>query len=275
MVRHLGAKALASLLTAGLACASAAAFADPLDHTRTLPTVNDALLDSEFSKYVALHPGDWVGARDLVEELGGTMVISGDNGEVVTAEQATARFQALNGNGTEIETYAWPSLAFTANVAVVTSGPTDTTVSIAGAWNWKDSFIGQGSPVDIAAILVNKSCGTWSGYTSSTYKWNGTKTSGRSSLRSGGTGSTGPGWNIIDGVSNFENLVDNGTVAAVYNRSACSSTDKKNIQAEFVYEGNSGGSVLSVGLGWGGFSVSYSGSPNTQTRSSGSETVPY
>lgn len=170
---------------------------------------------------------------------------------------------------------AWPAKAFTASVAVVTTGPTDSTVSIAGAWNWKDDFVGQGSPVDIAAILISKSCGTWGSYAASTKKWNGTATSGRTSLRSGGVGSAGPIWNIIDGVSNFENYVDNGVVSAVYNRSACSASEKKTIQGEFVYEGNAGGSLISVSAGWGGFGVSYSNHDHSQTRSSGAKTVPY
>lgn len=266
----------ASLTVAALIGAALASQAPGTSAAMATPGANDAILDRAFSRYVHEHPGDWIGAADLVESLGGSIAISGDDGVLITPEAATAAFRSMDGDDNErVTPYAWPSTAFTVAVAVVTSGPTDSTVSIAGGWNWKDNFIGQGSPVDIASIMVNKSCGTWGSYSATTKKWNGVATKGRASLRSGGTGTAGPVWNIADGVSNFENQVDNGTVSAVYTRSGCSAAEKKSIQAEFVYEGNDGGSVVSVSAGWGGFQVSYSNPGASQTRSSGAETVPY
>ncbi len=261
----------------GVAATAAVLFATavPAVSAEKVPIQGDTELDVAFAEYVRDHPGDWVGAEALVQSLGGSMTISGDDGTLTTAEEATSAFDEMRGQQPGgITPFAWPSDAYTVAVAVVTSGPLDSTVSIAGAWNYRDNFIGQGPPVDIAALLVNKTCGTWSGYTASTYRHNGTST-GLASLRSGGTGTSGPAWNIGDYVTNFMSQADNGSVAAVYNRSSCSSVDKSSIQGEFVYEGNSGGSVLSVSLGWGGFGVSYSNPGQTMTKSSGAKTVPY
>jgi hypothetical protein len=264
--RILSVGAAAALLAGAIAPAASASPPDKLD---------DARLDRAFSAYVRQHPGDWVGAQQLVESLGGSMTITGDDGTLTTPEAAAAAYDAMDGQKAGgFTTMAWPTNAFTVSVAVVTSGSTDSTVSIAGAWNFRDDFLGQGSPVDIAAILVNKSCGTWGSYSASTYRYNKTST-GRATLRSGGTGTHGPIWNVSDSISNFMSNADNGVVSAVYNRSGCSSTDKRTIQGEFVYEGNDGGSVTSVSAGWGGFNVSYSSPGQTMTRSSGAKTVPY
>lgn len=169
---------------------------------------------------------------------------------------------------------AWPSNAYTVAVAVVTSGPTDTTVSLAGGWNFRDEFLGQGAPVDIAALMINKSCGTWGTYSSTTRTYTGASTN-RGTLRGGGTGTSGPVWNIADYISNHRSYADNGTVSAVYNRKNCTTSERRSIQGEFVYEANDGGSVVSVSAGFGGFSVSYSSSGATMTKSSGAKTVPY
>lgn len=269
MRRSITAIGAAMILFAGVPSAMAA------------PTKNvtDAQFDTAFAAYVQAHPGDWVGAEALVESMGGTLVVTGADGAVKSAEAATAEFRAIDGPGVravkpargEIGIMAWPLNAFTVALGAATSGDRDNTVSLAGGWNFRDDFLGQGAPVDIAAIAANKDCIEWGSYSGWTYRYDGVSTN-RDTLRSGGVGDSGPRWNIHDYISNHMSYADHGTVYAVANRSQCTN---KRMQAEFVYEGNDGGSVVGVSFGWGFLDVSYSNPGTTMQKSSGAKTILY
>lgn len=242
--------------------------------------------DLTFNEYMRAHPGDWEGAAALVEELDGSVAIKA-NGRTVTPQEAAVLSRSMvdppvpvvphRGGAGGTGVLDWPVNAFTVLVALIYSpgdpgGPPDArdpSMNVYGEWDWQDDFIGQGSPEDIAAIRVNKSCGTWSNYYGAAATWNGPTFSDRVTLRSGGTGTAGPIWNVHDRVTNFENLTDRGMIWADYDIASCPSDVKDSMQAEVVFEGNDGGSVLNVSIGWGLFDVSYANPGFSQTRSSG------
>lgn len=224
-----------------------------------------------FALFVKENPGDYTGLAALVEGMGSTLDIKLYGVGEVEPEVAQAAYDAMDGqellsDGT-ISPMAWPTDAFTVGLAT-SQAPGSATVSITGTWNFRDDFLGQGPPVDIASIAISQGCGTWSGYYANTYRYDGVSTN-RASLRSGGVGTTGPAWNINDTISNFMSYADHGTVGAVYDLTHCSGA----VQTEFVYEGNDGGSVVNVSLGWGAFTVTYSNPGQTMQKSTGAKTL--
>jgi len=240
-------------------------------------SVTDKQFDAAFAAYVQAHPGDWVGAEALVENMGGTLVVTGADGAVKSAEAASAEFRAMDlprvrsAKPGENGLMAWPLNAFSVGLGAATSGARDNTVSLAGSWNFRNDFLGQGAPVDIAAIAANKDCIEWGRYSGYTYRYDGASTN-RDTLRSGGVGDSGPRWNIHDYISNHMSYADHGTVHALADRSQCSN---KRMQAEFVYEGNDGGSLVGVSFGWGFLDISYSNPGTTMQKSSGARTILY
>lgn len=151
---------------------------------------------------------------------------------------------------------------------VSSSHPATGVISVSGHWNWRDDFVGQGPPFDIAALQFSSGCGEFLSHSSATYKWDGTSTN-RGTLRHTGVGTNSPLWNIDAQVSGFENYADNGVVATTYDKGACTGT----VQAAFTYEGNIGGSLTSVSVGWGVLSVNYSGGDLKLQKSSAATTL--
>ncbi|MFE7503797.1 hypothetical protein [Promicromonospora sp. NPDC057488] len=225
-----------------------------------------------FVEYMRANPGDWEGAAALVESYGGSINISDGTGRSVTPDEAADLSNRLpSGVAGPLD---WPANAFTTLVSVVDLGSFDpNTVQIYGEWNWRDDFIGQGSPEDIASLQLNKNCGTYSNYFGSAATWNGFFTTDRLSLRSGGTGTAGPVWNVYDQVSNFENLTDRGMLGVDYDISSCPANVKESLQAETLFEGNDGGTVVSVSIAWGLINIGYNSPGFSQTRSSGAASV--
>lgn len=269
-------------ITAGVAAVLlVAATASAAGASPTSSEDQDIVSDWSFVDYMRANPGDWEGAVALVESHGGSVEISDNVGRSIAPNEAAAlsaagegpRFKAAQAVG-EVSPLDWPSNAFTTLVAVVDMGAANPdVVQLYGEWNWQDDFIGQGSPEDIAALRVNKSCGTYSNYFASAATWNGSFTTTRASLRSGGVGEAGPIWNVHDDVKNFENLTDRGMIGVDYDLSSCPAGTKGSLQAETVYEGNDGGTVLSVSIAWGLFSVDYNNPGFSQIHSSGAASV--
>ncbi|GAA3733520.1 hypothetical protein [Salinactinospora qingdaonensis] len=219
--------------------------------------------------YQAENPKDYVGLEKLVESLGGEFSVSTSITGETSAEEAMAINSEFDGQEAPsgMATQSWPSDAFVVSVAS-SQHPSSPSASVSGYWNYRDDFVGQGSPYDIAALRFSDSCGQYSSYNAQTYNYQGTTTN-RATLRSAGVGTSGPAWNIEDGVSGFVNYTDNGYVSVRYDLSECGGT----VQAAFDYEGNNGGSVLSVSAGWGGLSVSYSNPGLTLQKSSTATTL--
>lgn len=215
---------------------------------------------SAVDQYRAQNPTDIEGLDELVQTLGGTLDVSTNATGPTTAVKATEAMAAVDSTSTSnteapvIETAAsnFPTDVF---VVSVTSArhPASTVASVSGQWNWRDDFSGQAAPFDLATLGFSSGCGKISGHGSSTTSLEGDGTD-VATLRDSGVSSNAPIWNIDARTSGFVNSADRGTVAVSYDVADCSGS----VQAGFIYEGNQGGSLVSVSAGWGALSVSYS-----------------
>lgn len=166
----------------------------------------------------------------------------------------------------------WPPNAFTVGVSLINFD--DHTLQVYGEWDWDDNYLLQDDPEDLAALIVNKKCGRWEQYRGKSWSWSGQSTNNLVGLRSGGTGTKGPVWNIYDRVSNHENQTDHGYLIANYDISSCPANVRDSIQAELVFQGIYDGVISSVSASWGGFEVGFEYDPSeTQVRSSGAASV--
>lgn len=205
---------------------------------------------------------------DLAEELGGEVTVSTNISGPTTPENATQVQASVDTSPApgEVSPAAIPDDGFVVGIAT-SRHPASTVASVSGTWNWRDDFVGQGPPVDIAALRFSSNCVQYGSTSASTYRYDNVST-GRASLRSAGVGSGGPIWNIADGVSGFVNYTDHGTVTQSVDLAGCSGA----MQAAFDYEANIGGSVSSVSIGWGALSVNY-GSQSTVLQKSTAATT--
>ncbi|WGT48446.1 hypothetical protein [Tessaracoccus lacteus] len=160
----------------------------------------------------------------------------------------------------------FPDDVFTVSIV---SGSVGTTKVVTGSFNWRDSFSGQGAPLDFAALRFSSGCGTMSGHASSTKSVTGASTK-RTSLRSAGVGTNSPIWNVNATTSGFANQADVGAFTVKYDTKGCGS---KKVQAAFDYEANQGGSVVSVSAGWGGLNIGYNSVGLELTKSSKAITI--
>lgn len=222
----------------------------------------DDFLDA-IAAYEEANPGDFVGAAALANSLGGEYEVSTDVDGVTTPEIASRRYaegdlpslqSMVFEDPNQVVIMAVPQNVFSVSISKARiSGTTKT--HVAGHWNWKDDFVGQGPPVDLATLQFSRKCGSLVEYKAATYKWNNVVTN-RASLRNAGLSNFAPVWNIDARPSNFENQADHGYVRVRYDRSGCGT---QAVQGAFIYEGNKASSISSVSIGWGFLTVGYSG----------------
>ncbi len=140
-----------------------------------------------------------------------------------------------------------------------------TGVRLTGTWDWRDDFVGQGDPFDVAALQFTADCFTELGwYEQSAATWDGTPTA-PPTLRSSGVGSNEAVWNVDARPVGFENLADNGVVSVIIDAYTCE--EGARLGGAFAYEANVGGSLTGVSVGWGFLSVSYSGGTDSSQLS--------
>ncbi len=261
------------------ASASAAVATSATDRTTRSDDVSEQEFDARFAEYVAEHPGDWAGLNRLVDSMGGPLQVAGEGGARISPDSLghLDLFTPMAGENVldaQMGIQAWEPNAFSVVMAWGLSGPDDSTVSLTGAWDFRDDLLYQGAPEDIGGLSVSEDCGLWGGYTAATWKGGSTVTEyDLVSLRESGIGERGPVWNVQDSVKDFVNQADSGATSAVYDTSTCTASEKSQLQASYAYEGNDGGSVLGVSIGWGAFTVSYENKGNTQKHSTGAITI--
>jgi hypothetical protein len=215
---------------------------------------SDQAIKAKIDAYIVAHPMDFKGINALVVRYRNVPIRVATVGvdHAMTADEAAAlvqqRTRASVGMLAGIPT---PQIYITS--VKITKG-----VQFWGTWDFPDTWAGQGSPVDIAGQTFSApSCARMQNGAIWTY-----------AVRSGSTGlgstrQTAPNaswlWNVRDSVTAFENQADRGTTRVEIVRSAACSASLKNIGAAFDYEANTGGgSITSVSVSFGFFSVSYS-----------------
>jgi len=243
------------MAAAGVLLLAALCTVAPASASTGLSGHSTAAFDAKVSAYTREHPNDYTGLAKLVKSMGGTFTVSTSDTGPTTPEIATSVFKSYDGQrdatpGT-VSPMAFPSNAFVVSIAS-SRAPGSTVAYVTGGWNWRDDFVGQGPPVDIAALRFSKACGSYQSYETATYRYDNVSTN-LSTLRSSGVGGNGPIWNVADTVSGFMNYADHGYVGVHINIAGCGA-----MQSAFDYEGNKGGSVVSASVGWGGLSVGYS-----------------
>lgn len=246
--------------------------------TATLASAQEDSTPEEFfsavDEYREENPGDVEGLNELVERLGGTLSVST---ELTGEADAASASRALDGaddedsepddEGISTAVGNFPSDAFTVSVTSARH-PASTVASVSGQWNWRDDFAGQAAPVDIAALGFSSGCGAITSHKSSTYSVGG-KNTGLGTLRDSGVNTAAPMWNINAHTVGFENQADRGSVSVNYDVAECNGS----VQAGFFYEGNQGGSVVSVSAGVGGVNVGYDAPGLTLQKSSSTTTI--
>lgn len=211
-------------------------------------TATEEAFAAQLVAFAEENPGDVAGFERLAIQLGGEVDSS-------TATLRTSEVPALR-NGTGIRPGSrtaranFPSDVFTVSIV---RGSVGNVAIVTGSFNWRDNFAGQAAPLDFAALRFSSGCGTISGLTASTRNVSGQVTN-RATLRSAGVGTNAPIWNVDATTVGFVNQADRGSFTARYDLSTCGGT---RVQAAFDYEGNQGGSVVSVSAGFAGLNVSY------------------
>lgn len=223
-------------------------------------------VEAQLQAFSAAHPGDFVGFDALAFELTGERTQSVVNGVAYSdattaqaaydAEDVPADLTAAAGN--------FPIDSF--DVGFQWAAGPDLTVIMTGYWNWRDDFIGGASePYDVAAIQLDaQQCLQMRNHSGSMRLPNGDET-GAPVLRDSGVATKAPVWNVPSRASGFENSGDNGNVFMVADMAPCGHPIP--IGGSFSYEGNQGGSVLSVSASFGSLSVSYSNPGQTLQKS--------
>jgi hypothetical protein len=229
-------------------------------------TLSSSEVEARLDKFVAEHPRDLVGLNELAKQLTGegTRVSLNNEGEVTPAHAQSV----LDGKNSRTAR-AIPSDAFDVYVTYAPLAPGSRQLKIYDQWNWRDDFVGQGAPEDIAELQLSipDGCVRHGNLGANTGKWDGAITN-RATLRDAGVSTRSPIWNINDGTSGFENLTDNGYITATLDASQCTVGGPAQIGFAFTYEANRGGSVVSVSAGFGGLSVSYANQGDVFKKSS-------
>jgi prepilin-type processing-associated H-X9-DG protein len=194
----------------------------------------------------------------------GTRVSINGDGEV-TPEHAQA---VLDGKHSGLTRAAFPSDAFDVYVTYVPLAQGSRQLTVYGQWDWRDDFVGQAAPEDIASLQFSyPDCVRHGNLAANTGMWDGSVTN-RATLRDAGVSSKAPIWNIHDGTSGFANLTDNGCVTSTLNAANCTVGGPAQVGIAFAYEANRGGSVVSVSAGFGALSVGYSNQGDVLRKSS-------
>lgn len=232
--------------TAAILAVALLAAAPSTASAATQPAVSEDEFAQQLLAYAENNPADVEGFKRLAESLGGD---SASTSSTLTSDEVPG-LKDTSGGAVSPMAGNFPSDVFTVNIVKGTVG---NTIIVTGSVDWRDNFAGQSAPFDIASLRFSSGCGTLSNLTSSTRDLRGNTTS-RSSLREAGVGTNAPIWNVDSVTSGFENQADRGSFQARYDITNCGGTT---VQAAFDYEGNQGGSLVSVSAGWGGLSVGY------------------
>lgn len=248
-------------LTAPLVTVSPAFAAEQLERK------TDNFFDT-IEEYQRAHPLDLVGLESLANELGGEITVSTDQTGPTTVQRAAQILDSFDGqdrsgSGANVNSRAYPQNAFTVQVVKAVYTPSPNTYSITGIFNWRDDLVGQGDPYDIAALTFTSGCGTLNGHFATSYTYDGMPTN-KVFLRDAGVNTKAPIWNVNAYPVGFVNQADNGIVSVRFNKTGCSGTK----QAAFYYEGNQGGSIVSVSAGFAGLNVGYSSNGFSLQKSS-------
>jgi hypothetical protein len=227
---------------------------------------SSAEIEAQFDKFVAENPQDIVGLNKLSQKLTGQSVrVSLNNEGEVSPEHGQA---VLSGESTGIQPMAFPSDAFNVFVTYVPLAQGSRQLKVYGQWNWRDDFVGQGAPEDLASLqFTYPDCVRHGNLLANTGKYEGTVTN-RATLRDAGVGSKSPIWNIADGTSGFANLTDNGYVTSTLNAANCTVGGPAQVGIAFSYEANRGGSIASVSVGWGFLNIGYNSQSDVLRKSS-------
>lgn len=222
-------------------------------------------------EYQRAHPTDYEGLARVAEEYGGEVQIS-TNVTGPTSPTEAKRVMEYDSSTDDEPTFGpmanFPADAFTVSITS-SAHPASSVVGMTGTANWRDNFAGQAAPFDIASLGFSSQCGTFASYSAATYAVGGGST-GLATLRDGGAGTGAPTWNVNAYTSGFANQADRILVSVSYDKAGCGTS---NVQAGFIYEGNQGGSIVSVSAGFLGLSLSYSGAPLTLQKGTGAITI--
>ena len=217
---------------------------------------SDARIRAEIDAYIVAHPTDYRGIDTLQFKYRGShiaVVITGVACEL-TADQAAdwmANYEANQANAIV------PMSGIQAPALTITKQAISGGVQFWGWWNFPDTQAWQGSPYDLASTTIpTNSCTRTQNHAIWTYRNNGSVQTHLGSMRS-----HAPNqyliWNVADYVTNFQNQADKGlTRLEVVRTASCSGS--VNVGAAFDYEGNKGGGISGISIGFGFLSVSYS-----------------
>jgi hypothetical protein len=218
---------------------------------------SEAEMKASIEAFILAHPMDFVGIDALVYRYRGehiTVATVGVDRPMTAAEAAKVHAARASESVVVLGSIPTPQVYIT---SVKISGG----VQFWGTWDFPNSWAGQGSPKDIAAqTFSTKTCTKMQNGRIWTYAVQ----SGSTNL--GTVWSSEPNrsilWNVADYVTNFENQADRGTTRMEIVRTSSCSSAKINVGAAFDYEGNAGGgSIVSVSVNFGIFSVGYNSTP--------------
>lgn len=235
----------------------------PIGQPETLPDdpTNDEFVDF-VKQYRLVNPHDLVGLDKIVRAHTGKGVeTSVDGSAPLSATEAQERYDRFLAAESTPKTQdgvegAVPVDAFIVFLQTYPS-PSGGAVVVMGSWDWRDDFVGQGNPMDLAAIeLERPTCVEVPDPEAAAAYWD--EDLGPSpTLREAGLNGGGVVWNVDARPIGFENQADHGVVTVTADAQNCPDPTVR-IGAAFSYEANNGGSVLGVSAGWGAFNVSYS-----------------
>lgn len=223
----------------------------------------------KIKQYMSDHPGDLVGVDNLIQKFGGPALEVQINKDprTYTAAEAKEELRRLeklpitqaSGDATTMDV---PVDAFDVAFSFVPIGGFHTLAT--GTWNFRDNYIGTGSPDDIAAIHLDDNCVRAGETLSYAFRYDGTETEGSTYLKDSGVNTASPVVGVRDTTSGFGMNTDNGVVT----------TDVINYcgpvtwRGAFTFEHNQGGGeVLGVSAGFAFLNVSYGGTPLTLQKS--------
>lgn len=226
--------------------------------------------DAYVKQYRLANPHDLIGLNDIiVEHTGQEMTTSINGSQPRTSAEAQELYDSLRAQSSiapegTMGIAAIPTDSFVVMVQAYNS-TTGNGVVIMGSWDWRDDFVGQGDPVDLAAIQINApDCVMYDDYDAAAGTWDGS-IGNDPTLRNAGLDGNAV-WNVDAVPVGFENQADRGLVTLTAYTHNC--PNGANVGAAFTYEANKGAGVLGVGVGWGILSVSYNGSADVLQKSS-------
>jgi hypothetical protein len=225
-------------------------------------TARSRQVDEGPAAYALRHPGDFVGLdRAAFAATGEHPVISTDERPgTATPAQATSYMRRYGGGSQTpiplggIPTFSLGVAATAIGTGVVPRGKPLPYV-VTGSWNFPDSWAGQASPTDEATLQFDMpSCVHMSNFHSATYTYQNRSTN-LAFLKSSNVNNKAPIWSVSDKESSFVSQADHGTVSLQLDNTCGKAVS---VGADFTYEANQGGSLVSVSAGWGFLSLSYS-----------------